>query len=165
MRCALFRLWILCPAGGRLLPLPHHVSLDAFRVRKLSWRSGDGVEIEGFLYWQEDGQGGAITTTRPQPLLVHAHGGPALAKPLIRSDATNATRYPFRHLLAAGYLIFMPNFRGTLGYGDEFASANVGTQGRADLEDIKTGVHPVSYPVSFQPSHWPTGLANTLHVC
>lgn len=36
-----------------------------------------------------------------------------------------ANRYPYRHLLNAGYRVFMPCYRGTLGYGDEWAQGNI----------------------------------------
>ena len=95
----------------------------------LQWRSADGTQVEGFLYFHQPlGDTDAPPQHKDAPLVVHAHGGPAIAKPLVRADAAGATRYPFRHLLAAGYRVLMPNFRGTLGYGDEFASANIGQQ-------------------------------------
>lgn len=55
------------------------------------------------------------------PLIVHAHGGPAVGFGEERSIAANCTRYPYRHLLMAGYRVFMPLFRGTMGFGDEFS--------------------------------------------
>jgi hypothetical protein len=75
-------------------------------------------------------------------LIVHAHGGPAVATAKLRSAAANTTRYPFRHLLKAGYRVFQPFFRGGLGFGDEFSQANIGSQGStdSDLGDILSGL-------------------------
>ena len=60
----------------------------------------------------------------------------------LRSAAANTTRYPFRHLLKAGYRVFQPFFRGGLGFGDEFAQANISSQGQldSDLGDILSGL-------------------------
>ena len=45
-----------------------------------------------------------------------------------------------RHLLKAGYRVFNPAFRGSLGFGDAFLGANIRCQGETDLEDILTGI-------------------------
>jgi dipeptidyl aminopeptidase/acylaminoacyl peptidase len=45
------------------------------------------------------------------------------------------------HVLGAeGYALFLPNIRGSVGRGPEFAEANLGDMGGADLKDILTGV-------------------------
>ena len=76
-------------------------------------------------------------------LLIHAHGGPAVGFVERRSIAADNTRYPYRwgsiyfpttpveliglrrYLLKAGYRVFLPLFRGTLGFGDKFAQVRV----------------------------------------
>mmetsp|Transcript_121404 Transcript_121404/g.377835 ORF Transcript_121404/g.377835 Transcript_121404/m.377835 type:complete len:291 (+) Transcript_121404:1613-2485(+) len=56
--------------------------------------------------------------------------------------AADATRYPYRQFLVAGYRVFMPLFRGTLGFGDRWSQGNIGSQGslKGDLGDILAGV-------------------------
>jgi dipeptidyl aminopeptidase/acylaminoacyl peptidase len=45
------------------------------------------------------------------------------------------------HLLAErGYAAFMPNYRGSMGFGNAFAEANVGDLGGGDLADVLTGI-------------------------
>merc|ERR1719382_1716665 len=76
------------------------------------------------------------------PLLVHAHGGPAIGVLCSQRMAADQKRYPYRHLLMAGYRILQPLFRGTLGFGDAWARANIGNQGslEGDLGDILAGL-------------------------
>jgi dipeptidyl aminopeptidase/acylaminoacyl peptidase len=44
------------------------------------------------------------------------------------------------HLAARGFAVFMPNFRGSTGWGIEFAESNLGDMGGKDFEDIMAGV-------------------------
>ena len=43
-------------------------------------------------------------------------------------------------LAAEGYAFFLPNARGSVGRGPEFAEANLGDMGGGDLQDILTGI-------------------------
>ena len=92
-------------------------TFGALTMVPVKWVSNDGTPVVGALYSKA---GTAASAT----VLVHAHGGPAGAFPCDRSAAADATRYPYRHVLMAGYRVFLPLFRGTLGFGDEFAIAN-----------------------------------------
>ena len=114
--------------GTRRVPLPQPANYEDLRVLEMEWEAPDGMEIEGVLY-EADGLRGST------PLLVSAHGGPAAPVENMRSEAVR-----YRHLLRAGYRVFRPAFRGSLGFGDDFARGNIGCQGRADLEDIISGV-------------------------
>ncbi|MCZ6634525.1 MAG: prolyl oligopeptidase family serine peptidase [bacterium] len=114
--------------GSRRVPLPQSAGYEDFHVREVAWQATDGVSIEGVLY-EAEGIGTEI------PLLVLAHGGPASP---VRNFRSEASRH--RHLLRAGYRIFCPAFRGSLGFGDAFAQANIGCQGHEDLDDILTGL-------------------------
>jgi hypothetical protein len=69
----------------------------------------------------------------------HAHR-PAGYFPHLKSSGAAFTRYPYRYLLFAGYKVLMPLFRGTLGFGNDFASANIKQQGLADLDDIVSSI-------------------------
>eukprot|EP00041_Stephanoeca_diplocostata_P015147 m.287202 g.287202 ORF g.287202 m.287202 type:complete len:120 (-) comp19946_c0_seq2:360-719(-) len=74
--------------------------------------------------------------TASSPIVIHAHGGPAITMPALRSNAADSTRYPLRHLLLAGYKVFEPLFRGTLGFGNDFAIANFQRQGNPETGDL-----------------------------
>ncbi|MBT3604703.1 MAG: S9 family peptidase [Candidatus Latescibacteria bacterium] len=114
--------------GTRRVPLPQPENYEDLNVVELEWTSSDGLLISGVLYESDNTSGVA-------PLLVSAHGGPASSVENFRSDAVR-----YRHFLRAGYRVFRPAFRGSLGFGDEFAQGNIACQGEDDLADIVTGI-------------------------
>lgn len=101
-------------------------------VDAVKWKSTDGAEIEGILVYPVGYQ-----TGRRYPLVTYIHGGPEGAY----SKSFNATWSAFPQLYAAnGYVVFMPNFRGSSNYGAKFAQANAKLVGKVDYEDILSGV-------------------------
>lgn len=101
----------------------HLVKLKAQPYEIVSWKSKDGREIQGIL-----------KCTRPDmPLIVYIHGGPTSSSTVDFIDMSTV-------LLDSGFAVFMPNYRGSTGFGREFAEANIGDMGGRDLEDILTGI-------------------------
>lgn len=95
----------------------------------LRWKSADGQEIEGIL---------VLPPGRPAeglPLVVLVHGGP-----------TSAWTYQWSNFglpglwATAGYAVLMANPRGSAGYGQDFARANVHDIGGGELQDMLAGV-------------------------
>jgi dipeptidyl aminopeptidase/acylaminoacyl peptidase len=98
--------------------------------RAYRWTSFDGLEIEGLLGLPRDRADG------PLPLLVDVHGGPTGSW-----SWQFAPAYGFPQMLAGiGYAVLLPNVRGSVGWGPEFAEANLGDMGGGDLQDILTGI-------------------------
>ncbi|MCK4375403.1 MAG: S9 family peptidase, partial [Candidatus Brocadiae bacterium] len=100
------------------------------RSEVVSWRSKDGLEVEGILCLPS--KRGA---RKPHPLVVMPHGGPysASLNSYDRAAVPNA-------FCAAGYACFMPNFRGSIGYGRSFTRKIVRDWGQGPFTDIMTGV-------------------------
>jgi dipeptidyl aminopeptidase/acylaminoacyl peptidase len=123
---------VLFEGGGRreLTTLNAEVAprLEAAEWNSYRWESFDDLEIEGLL---------ALPRHRPEgplPLVVLVHGGPTGSWPWAFS--------PFLPTLLAqeGYAVLLPNPRGSVGRGAEFAEANLGDMGGGDLKDILAGV-------------------------
>eukprot|EP00055_Hartaetosiga_balthica_P010051 m.41583 g.41583 ORF g.41583 m.41583 type:complete len:601 (+) comp7008_c0_seq1:43-1845(+) len=123
----------LATSGGDLTVSKFSDVLEQFQIEVVSYTASDGTTIESFHCFTKD-------TKKDAPLLVNAHGGPAVPFPARRSLVMGNVRYTYRQLLAAGYRVIMPLFRGTLGYGDAFCQANINNQGVIDLQDIKDAV-------------------------
>ncbi len=87
------------------------------------WRSGDGTEIQGILRCENP----------EDPLIVHVHGGPTSSSTVDFIDYSTV-------YMGHGFSVFMPNYRGSTGFGREFAESNIGDMGGGDLEDILSGV-------------------------
>lgn len=108
----------------------HDVVLGAIGRREaLSWRSTDGLEIEGLLTLPA-GDG-------PFPLVLDVHGGPV---------GSVDDRFPGvldALLLARGFSILQPNPRGSTGRGQDFARRVVQDMGGLDVDDVLAGVDAV----------------------
>jgi dipeptidyl aminopeptidase/acylaminoacyl peptidase len=103
------------------------------KTELVTYESHDGLELEGYLVKPVGYQEG-----RRYPLLVIVHGGPSG----VFSSAFSPRRgaYPVHAFSEEGYLVFMPNPRGSGGYGEEFRRSNFKDWGYGDYQDIMTGV-------------------------
>jgi dipeptidyl aminopeptidase/acylaminoacyl peptidase len=94
------------------------------------WSSFDGLEVEGLLALPRGDVNG------PHPLVVLVHGGPTGAWSWMFAPAAGLVQL----LASEGYATLLPNVRGSVGWGPEFAEANLGDMGGGDLQDILTGI-------------------------
>jgi dipeptidyl aminopeptidase/acylaminoacyl peptidase len=94
-------------------------------ARPHRWRATDGLEIAGWLYEPQSESRG---------LIAHIHGGPTWHS----EDWVNGS---IQFLVAAGFTVLDPNYRGSTGYGRAFREAikEDGWGGR-EQDDIRTGL-------------------------
>jgi dipeptidyl aminopeptidase/acylaminoacyl peptidase len=94
-------------------------------AENLSWRSVDGLEVQGWLY-RAPGRG--VGT------VVQIHGGPT-------SHAEDRFDAQIQHLVSRGFDVLTPNYRGSTGFGLEFQEVikEDGWGGR-EQEDIRCGI-------------------------
>ncbi len=91
-------------------------------------RSADGRAIDAWLIPPV-----AVATPEPGPLVLYIHGGP--------HSIFGHTFFFDMHLLAAhGYSVLFANPRATRGYGDDFATCNIGCWGAGDAPDLFAAV-------------------------
>lgn len=102
-------------------------SLQLPTVETVRWRTAAGP-LEGVLV-----RPGQLEPARRYPLLVVPHGGP-------RAHSTAGFDAHAAFFVAQGYLVFKPNFRGSTGYGDLFARANVANWGEGPHRDVVSGI-------------------------
>jgi len=93
------------------------------------WKSSkDGMEINGIVTKPVD-----FDASKKYPFLLNPHGGP--------TGASLLTFNPSEQIMAAnGYVVLEPNFRGSTGRGEKFASANHNDWGNGDYKDDMSGV-------------------------
>ncbi len=121
-------IWVLPLDGGPSSPMTA-VMPAALGSRTLNqpstvrYRSGDGLEIEALLFTPPDAEPG-----QGRPGLVYVHGGPTW-------QVERGWLPDVQHIVACGYTVIAPNFRGSTGYGRDFDRANDGDWGGGDLED------------------------------
>ena len=127
----------LLEGGGRQLrrvtAINQAFAALAPQTEVLRYESDDGLALEALVVKPRDFQAG-----RRYPLLVVVHGGP----PSVFSDAFAPRRgvYPIHAFANAGYVLLLPNPRGSTGYGERFRQANIRELGGGDFRDIMTGV-------------------------
>jgi dipeptidyl aminopeptidase/acylaminoacyl peptidase len=98
----------------------------------ITWKSTDGLEIEGVLLKPID-----FDASKRYPLMVVVHGGP-----------TGAFYNNFRvgygdggqFWAGQGWAVLYPNVRGSTNYGEKFMRANIPDWGGGDYRDIMSGV-------------------------
>jgi len=128
--------WVMTPGqpARRLTSL--HPQVASWRLgeeREITWKNKkDGQTLYGVLITPPDFQAG-----RPYPTIVQVHGGPQGAWSL----GWYGSWHDWGQLLASnGYVVFLPNPRGSTGQGWQFAEANRDDWGGGDFQDILSGV-------------------------
>lgn len=110
--------------------------------KSLHWMN-EGFRVQGWLLYPR-----GYDAARRYPLVVAVHGGPASA---MLSHWPDTWDYPTM-LASAGYIVFLPNPRGSYGQGEAFTRANVRDFGYGDLRDILAGVKEVLRTAPVDPN-------------
>ncbi len=97
-----------------------------------TWRAADGLEIVGHIVYPVD-----YEPDRRYPTFVEIHGGPAWSW---LPHYAVWWEWWYQYLAGRGYLVFLPNIRGSAGRGTVYTEANVGDMGGGDWQDVLSGV-------------------------
>jgi len=100
----------------------------------IKWKSRDGAEITGVLIKPAD-----FDPKKKYPLLVIIHGGPSSISYPQYFDGYNRY-YPIEQWMAKGAVILEPNYRGSIGFGENFRKLNYRNLGVGDYWDVISGV-------------------------
>jgi dipeptidyl aminopeptidase/acylaminoacyl peptidase len=103
--------------------------VDTGRLERLEYKAPDGLAIEAFVLYPPD-----YRRKRTYSLAVNVHGGPHSFHPGSRAWTE------MQSLAGAGYVVLLPNPRGSTTYGEAFSEAVVRDWGGRDYEDILAGV-------------------------
>ena len=119
-------------ASGTLTPITHAntraTDLALSQFRAITWKSRDGLEIEGLLWLPADYQPGTRL-----PLALAVHGGPA--------GVWDVSFRGINHVYTGlGWAVLEPNVRGSSSYGDALLRGNMKDIGGGDYFDLMTGV-------------------------
>ncbi len=123
--------WASGSAGAEDRPLTRlNAGMEGIELPAIEAVHWNGVDprIEGIVYKPRNHD-----PRRRYPLVVRPHGGPRLHA---RAELDPMACY----LAARGFVVLRPNFRGSTGYGDEFARGNVENWGDGPYSDMMAGV-------------------------
>jgi dipeptidyl aminopeptidase/acylaminoacyl peptidase len=106
------------------------------KTELISWKSKDGLVIEGLLTYPIGFEKG-----KKYPIVLQIHGGPAGVFSQTYTGAPSI--YVTQYFAQKGFIVLRPNPRGSSGYGKEFRYSNVRDWGFGDYQDLMTGVDHV----------------------
>jgi dipeptidyl aminopeptidase/acylaminoacyl peptidase len=110
---------------------PWFKDVETARMEAMTWKSRDGLEIEGLLWLPAGHEPG-----QRLPVILSIHGGPA--------GVWSTSFRGINHVYAAlGWAIIEPNVRGSTSYGDDLLRGNMRDIGGGDYHDALTGVDAV----------------------
>ncbi len=98
------------------------LDLVSYPGELIQWESYN-KKIYGFIRYKN----------KDDPLIVYIHGGPTSFSYMSFIDRTSV-------YLGYGFSVFMPNYRGSIGLGRNYAESNIGDLGGMDFEDIISGI-------------------------
>lgn len=111
---------------------PQAASFALGETEVVTWKSRDGMEIEGVLLKPVGYEAG-----KKYPMLTVAHGGPA---GVFLNNYRAGGLEGGAVWAGEGWAVFYPNPRGSANYGDGFVRANINDWGGGDYRDIMTGI-------------------------
>ena len=110
---------------------PWFKQVQVAQMRTMTWKSKDGLEIEGLLWLPSSYKAGDKL-----PLILSIHGGPAG----VWSTSFRGINHVYTSL---GWAVLEPNVRGSTSYGDPLLRGNMKDIGGGDYWDAMTGVDAV----------------------
>jgi dipeptidyl aminopeptidase/acylaminoacyl peptidase len=123
----------------------HYLDYAQSEWRPYTWKSFDGATVEGVLLYPPGKR-----DAKHLPMLTLIHGGPADAD----GDRFGADWYDWAAMAAAqGWLVFRPNYRGSVGYGDTFMQQISPHLVSVPGKDILAGVDALVADATADPSH------------
>ena len=108
-------------------------SIELGKTERVRYKSKDGTTVEAFVVKPSN-----FAPTQKYPMILWPHGGPT-------SQYMEDFDFRAQYFAANGYVVLLPNPRGSTGYGEEFSKAIFGDWGNKDYEDEIGGVdHMIS---------------------
>jgi dipeptidyl aminopeptidase/acylaminoacyl peptidase len=120
-------------SGVAQLTQTNDAFMNEFKLQPLeevTWTGGADAKVSGFILKPVN-----FSPAKKWPLLLLIHGGPQGAW-----DDAWSYRWNPQVFAAAGYVVFMPNPRGSTGYGQKFVNEISGDWGGKAFADIMNGV-------------------------
>lgn len=111
-------------------PLLHDMKLAS--QEPVEWKASDGLTIQGIIMKPVD-----FSSREKYPLIVQIHGGPEHC--YLNGWDTRYSRWS-QLLAQRGYMVLMPNYRGSTGRGVEYAAADHLDLAGKEFDDVLDGI-------------------------
>jgi len=101
-------------------------------TEEMTWKADDGLQIQGNIVYPLGYEKG-----KAYPTVTLIHGGPAGN---FNNSFSGLYYCPAQYFAGQGYLVYMPNVRGSIGWGSEFLRKNMRDWGGGDYRDLMSGL-------------------------
>lgn len=102
--------------------------IELSKLERWTFTASDGTEIEGYAAYPPE-----FDPTKKYPMIVYYYGG------TLPTQFTLSSPYNPQLAASRGYVVYMLNPSGTIGYGQEFSARHVNAWGKRTAEDIIEG--------------------------
>ena len=138
--------WVVNVSDGTRRQLTHSMLGGGVQKRlvvpeKITYESFDGLQINAYLYRPPGRQAGERF-----PGILWIHGGPT-------SQFMDTFQQRVQYFAHQGYVVLLPNIRGSSGYGREFEDLNNRDWGHGDLKDAIYGAEYLKTLDMVDPDH------------
>jgi dipeptidyl aminopeptidase/acylaminoacyl peptidase len=111
---------------------PGLASIWLGETEEIEWQASDGLRIYGNIVYPR-----GYVKGQAYPTVTLIHGGPAGNF----NNSFAASYYcPAQYFAGQGYLVYMPNVRGSIGWGSEFMRKDLRDWGGGDYRDLMAGL-------------------------
>ena len=101
-------------------------------TEEMTWKADDGLQIQGNIVYPLGYEKG-----KAYPTVTLIHGGPAGN---FNNSFSGLYYCPAQYFAGQGYLVYMPNVRGSIGWGSEFLRKDMRDWGGGDYRDLMSGL-------------------------
>ncbi len=101
-------------------------------TEEITWKADDGLPIQGNIVYPIGYEKG-----KAYPTVTLIHGGPAGN---FNNSFSGLFHCPAQYFAGRGYLVYMPDVRGSIGWGSEFMRKDMRDWGGGDYRDLMAGL-------------------------
>lgn len=101
-------------------------------TEEITWKADDGLQIQGNIVYPIGYEKG-----KAYPTVTLIHGGPAGN---FNNSFSGIYYCPAQYFAGQGYLVYMPDVRGSIGWGSEFMRKDMRDWGGGDYRDLMAGL-------------------------
>jgi len=106
------------------------------KQQTISYQARDGLELQGVLIYPIN-----YKKSRRYPMIMMIHGGPERH---ISDDWIDRYTYPVKYAASHGFMVFLPNYRGSTGRGVEFSKLSQADYAGSEFNDLVDAITHLS---------------------
>ncbi len=106
--------------------------LDLPKQESIEYQAKDGLELQGILVYPL-----GYKKKHTYPLIVMVHGGP---ESHVSDGWIDRYSYPVKYAASQGFMVLLPNYRGSSGRGESFAKLAQGKTAGKEFGDLVDGI-------------------------